>query len=440
MASKTLYPEYKDKSKHWHVTRAGFFGIGWMSSFIIIAALVVFHIYAYTHFPFTVTTGFFAVTMVAAFILTLAAARGSDYTENLPIPEGKIVAVIPAYNENPEILRETIHAMLNNTIVPDVIHVVDDGSVIPVETFEHPLIVWHRQDNAGKRMAQYNVLKDIDPQEYPYLLTVDSDSVISPTAIEASMRAFGDPEVHAVTSVVTTRHAKSLIGRLIDLEMVSGIYSLRRARARFGVVTPTSGALSMYRTQTITDNLDDYITSGTFSDDRRMAHYSLMRGKVVVANGAIVASDMPETAKGTWRQRVRWYKGYWKYLNWELINLDGAAFWLRLYNTVLAAVFPILMFWVAVWLPLTGRPFFWPVFVLWLALLYGQSVTYLRRPYKSFAYKFLTWLFLTPLLIPFQLFLVRPAMYWAFFTQGSDKWDGHRVNGVAEALKAQQAK
>lgn len=407
--------------------RAGAWAIGWIATALIILDLIAYHAYAYSVYAFSVTAGFFAVVAVISITMAILAAKGFDKYEDAEVPAGKMIAIIPVYNEDPQLLRDTIDAILASTVQPDLIHVVDDGSVVPVVPFSHPRIQWHRQDNAGKRMAQALVLQHYTVDEIDYLLTVDSDSVVAPHAIGQAIRAFNDPEVQAITSLVMVHKPKTLLGLLNDLDIVSGILWMRRARAALGAVAPTSGALSIYRAAPILDNLEDYVTSGTFSDDRRMAHYCLLRGKVVMVNGAVVASDIPGTVRGTWRQRVRWYKGYWKYLGWELANLSGAPLYLRMYNTVMTVVFPLVMIWLFVYLPATGRGFFWPVLVLWLSLVYAQTLVYAaRRPYMSWVKRVSIWLFLTPLLIPFQVLLVRPAMYWAAWTARNEKWDGHR--------------
>lgn len=407
--------------------RAGSWLIGWVAVALIIVDLVAYHTWAYSTFAFSVTAGFFAIIAVIAITMAVLAGKGFDKYEDAELPEGKMIAIIPVYNEDPQLLRDTIDAILASTVQPDVIHVVDDGSTVPVVPFEHPRIQWHRQDNAGKRMAQALVLQHYTPEDIDFILTIDSDSVVAPNAISQSVRAFNDPEVMAVTSLVMVHNPKSLIGYLNDLDIVSGILWMRRARASLGAVAPTSGALSIYRSAPILENLDDYVTSGTFSDDRRMAHYCLLRGKVVMVNGAVVASDIPGTLRGTWRQRVRWYKGYWKYLGWELVNLSGAPLYLRMYNTIMTFVFPLVMIWLFIYLPATGHGFFWPVLVLWLSLVYIQTLVYAaRRPYMSWIKRVSIWLFLTPLLIPFQVLVIRPAMYWAAVTARNEKWDGHR--------------
>jgi cellulose synthase/poly-beta-1,6-N-acetylglucosamine synthase-like glycosyltransferase len=70
----------------------------------------------------------------------------------------------------------------------------------------------------------------------------------------------------------------------------------------------------VYRAAIFADNVDVYLSSGTFSDDRRLSHYALLKGRVVSVDDAVVETEMPSTPAGVFRQRVRWFKGAWKYL------------------------------------------------------------------------------------------------------------------------------
>lgn len=403
--------------------------IGYVVAFAAVAVLIGYRIWTYSVWGAGYATIYFTAVAVVAVLMFFLAAKGFDHLDTAdPVP-GRVIAIVPSYREDPQALYATVNALLASTIPPDQIHVVDDGSPDPVAPFEHPRVFWHRLEvNSGKRAAQATVLSTLAPDDFDFLVTVDSDSRVAPTAIESALRAFNDPDVQAVTSIVTvSNRTSSLIARLADLEIVSGIFVVRRSRAALGAVTPTSGAFSMYRTGPILDNLYDYVASGTFSDDRRMAHYCLLRGKVVSVNGALVDTDMPTGYVGTWRQRVRWYKGYWKYWGWETANFTGWPLFLRYMSTLTAMVFPVALVWALIVMPLLGNGVYWPVLVLWLALAYCQTLTYLRRPNIPSGQRWAAWLFLTPLLIPFQTLLVRPAMYWALLTVRSDRWDGERA-------------
>ncbi|MEU2930660.1 glycosyltransferase family 2 protein [Streptomyces sp. NPDC007251] len=52
---------------------------------------------------------------------------------------------------------------------------------------------------------------------------------------------------------------------------------------------------------------------------RAIAH--ALRGRVVSVPRAYVTTDMPETVKGTYRQRLRWGKSGWRFIRWELTDL-----------------------------------------------------------------------------------------------------------------------
>jgi hyaluronan synthase len=413
--------------------------VGWVTAAVALVALAIYRGWAFANYPATFTAIFFTVGAGIAVVFFVAAARGAEGSAGQRrvaddgVPPGRVIAVVPSYNEDPDALHDTVRALLNSTADIECVHVVDDGSTTPVPTFPHERVQWWRQDNAGKREAQAAVLRTYVGSDVAFIVTVDSDSVVDPNAVEVALRAMNDPEVQAVTSTILVRRLRGLWSRLTDLEIVNGVNLVRRARAAFGAVAPTSGALSVYRAAPVLDNLDDYVTSGTFSDDRRLAHYCLLRGKVIALEDVVVSTDMPTTLKGVWRQRVRWYKGYWKYLPWEAAHLDGAAMWLRFYNTLLAAVYPLGLFWIAVWMPLTGKGFFWPPFALWLVLLYAQGFAYAtRRPHMGAAQRWGTYLLLTPLMIPFQILVIRPALYWALFAVRSERWDGHRETRAAD--------
>lgn len=190
-----------------------------------------------------------------------------------------------------------------------------------------------------------------------------------------------------------------------------------------GAVAPTSGPLSLYRAEIVIANRDDYLTSCTYGDDRRLTHYSLLRGRVVVCDTAIVEMEMPATIRTLYKQRVRWSKGYVKYLPWELAHLSGAALFLRVWNTVLIGVMPFVFVTAFVVAPLTNHKMYWVAWVYWCALLYAQTLTYaIGRPWMSARERWLTWLLGTPFLIALQIGLLRPALYHAALTIRDESW------------------
>jgi hypothetical protein len=74
-------------------------------------------------------------SVIAACVVCFVAGR--RYVKN-PLAPGRILCIVPAYNERPEGLRGTVQALLRQTVSVDIV-VIDDGSQIPVvPSVTHP--------------------------------------------------------------------------------------------------------------------------------------------------------------------------------------------------------------------------------------------------------------------------------------------------------------
>lgn len=316
------------------------------------------------------------------------------------LKEATIVAIIPSYNEDPELLKETILSIKRQSFPVAAIHVVDDGSNPPVIPFDCPDVVWHVQSNQGKRYAQALALNSINEATTDFILTVDSDSVLASDAVAHLLMKFErDDQVKGCTGFVITRnYNKNLLTRLTDLNIGISCALARPVRSITGSLETTSGALAMYHKDIFFDNIEHYVTSGTYSDDRQLCLYSVMSGKAVGIQEAVVYSAMPETVSGFLKQRKRWGKGGWKYFPFQVTNLSfidlffpfmGMLQWLTMPFFLVVLVYSI-------W---SGSH----SFVLFYALMrvtirYLEAAMYLvGAPHMTAFEKIVTWLFITPL-------------------------------------------
>ncbi|MGB3442079.1 MAG: glycosyltransferase [Actinophytocola sp.] len=370
---------------------------------------------------------YLVATTIMLFTLT-AAFKGRRFTSLPPAP-GNVVVIVPSYNEPPERLECTVRALIEQSRPPDAIHVVDDGSSVPVVPFDHPKVTWHRQDNQGKRYAQANVLRRLAEEDVDFIVTVDSDSRLDRDAVEHLLRAMSDPRIQAATGLmmVHNRTAK-LVTRVIDLEIVTWGLVTRMARSILGVVAPTSGVMAIYRKDLVYDNLDDYVTSGTVGDDRRLTHYALQRGQVVAVNEARVHTAMPEHVGELFRQRTRWFKSYWRYTPWELEHFSVVPLLFRLYALVLAVIAPITYLWILVFLPEQGPLVLLQCFGYWVIITWAQTGIYaVMRPELDLRTRLTAWLFLTPLVSLMNLLIIKPALYWAVIKARDLTWQTRRT-------------
>ncbi len=370
---------------------------------------------------FAVGVFVFCALAMSAFVALSTRGRRWDHLE---VPRGRVVAIIPSFNEAPEVLYACVESILGGSVVPDLVYVVDDGSTPPVEPYQHERVVWLRQDNLGKRQAQVNGLSG-ERDRADYIVTMDSDSIVGHDCLRDCLRALGDKRVQAVTATVAVlNRTTNWLTRLTDLEIVYGCLVMRGVRSACGAVAPTAGTFAAYRAAIFFDHTDDYLTSGTVGDDRRLTHYSLLRGQVVAVESAIVHTLMPTTPREMFQQRSRWFKSYFRYLPWELQNLNGTPLAFRVWGTVLFVIYPLMVGWAFVVVPLSGGRLYWELGVYWAALMYCQTARYIayERPDMTLHSRVLVWLVGTPLLAPLNALVMRPSMYWAARSARTTHW------------------
>ena len=342
---------------------------------------------------------------------------------HLPPAAGRVLAIVPVYNEEPALVHEVVRSMLRQSILPDAIHVVDDGSATPLPTFDDPLVTWHRIENSGKRHAQAHVLRQFAPDEFDFVFTVDSDSVLDDDALEHMLRSMKDDRVHAATGMILVRNwDTNFLSRLTDINVVTSCLLFRMARSWLGIVSPTSGALAIYRSAVIYDNLDDYLTSGTAGDDRRLSFYALMRGQVVGVTEAIASTQLPTTWSGCFNQRMRWSKSAWLGVGFVLTNLRWLVVIFYMFPLAFTLMWPFI---VAALLTLSVRydsPVFWYGVLWWVVCSVTQSAIYaMYRPGFTTRQRWAQWA-LSPIYPILGLVVLRPAAYWALTKLKDSSW------------------
>jgi cellulose synthase/poly-beta-1,6-N-acetylglucosamine synthase-like glycosyltransferase len=374
---------------------------------------------------------FYAVVVSGTFCIMLSGVFWRSFT-GLPVAPGRVLCIVPVYNEEPELYTAAIWSLINQTRPPDRIHVVDDGSRFPLVEFSHPLVTWHHQANAGKRHAQAAVLRQYGANSWDYVLTVDSDSVCDPDALEHMLRAMSDPRVQAATGMIFVRNwSVNLLTRLTDINVVTSCLMFRMFRSWMGVVTPTSGALALYRAALVYDNLEDYVTSGTAGDDRRLSFYALLRGRVVGVHEAVVETKLPETWGEIFNQRMRWSKSAWLGIPFVLTNLRNLPVILYMYPLVFAMMWPfIVVTLVVLWYKYSNPAIWYGLAFLILVSVTMTAIYALYRPSLTVRQRLGQWA-LSPIYPILGLVILRPACYMALAKLRSTSWHTREVSELA---------
>lgn len=267
-----------------------------------------------------------------------------------------VVALVPVFNEDPAALYRCLDGFLTQTRRPSGVVVVDDGSTAAdydtvMSWFTDAAAAagirahWARTVNGGKRAAQAVGVR-LEPNADIYI-TVDSDSILDPEAVQRALPAFADPTVQSVAAIVlSTNYRQSLLARTMDLYCVGLQLFERSAFSRFDAVMVNSGGCAFYRGAVIRDNLHCYLNETVFgrpvhfSDDSMLTLFALERGKAVQQADCFAFTLMPATFSHHYRQQLRWMRGSFIRSGWRARHLPagGAAFWLHLLKWFVYAI------------------------------------------------------------------------------------------------------
>jgi cellulose synthase/poly-beta-1,6-N-acetylglucosamine synthase-like glycosyltransferase len=246
------------------------------------------------------------------------------------------LAVIVAAHNEAAVLPVTIQALLNQTDRPDQIVIADDGSSDHTETLLPELwglrapalgslsvpsphvacLRWLRLPHGGKAKALNQALCAVSAD---IVLTVDGDTLLEPSAIQAVRRAFmQDANLVAATGVITPVCSKGWRGQVFQwfqtYEYIRNFLS-RYAWAQLNSLLLVSGAFACFRREAV-------LTVGGFDENCLVEDYELMHRlhrhardqglpwRVTVLGDAQAHTDAPSTLPTFLRQRQRWFGGF----------------------------------------------------------------------------------------------------------------------------------
>jgi len=223
--------------------------------------------------------------------------------------------VVPVYNEKPELLEECIKSLIDSAGTKEII-VVDDGSnnncmEILAPYLKKGKIRVFLQSNKGKRYAQK---LGIENARFPYIVTVDSDSVVETYSIQRLIQVFENPKIGAATGrIKALNRNRNWLTKMTEAFYLNASFFGRASLSSFNVVTCCSGALAAYRGDVIKPLMDKYVhqrflgVECSFGDDRYLTNLVLMNNYgTSYVDEAVVYTEVPETFSKFWRQQLRW--------------------------------------------------------------------------------------------------------------------------------------
>lgn len=248
----------------------------------------------------------------------------------------KIVALIPAHNEEMLIL-ESVQGLLDQTYCPDEIVVIADNctdrTVEEVEQAQLPGVsVFETKDNQNKKAGALNqylalllpLLNDDD-----VILVQDADSILARNFVaNARKHIEHDSTLGAVggtfRAVPPNPHAsvrERFIVHLQDNEYARYARDVRRKRGECLVVT---GTASMFRVSTLRlitearrdgrlpagDGAGGIYDTTALTEDNELSFAILTVGmKILAPPDCLLVTDAMVSWQGLWAQRLRWKRG-----------------------------------------------------------------------------------------------------------------------------------
>ncbi|MFF0445423.1 glycosyltransferase [Streptomyces sp. NPDC004609] len=424
------------------------------------AAWAAQHAIAATHYG-DATRGRLGVVWAVTFVLLMAQTvmyhfdRPYRATPRVArLLAGRHVAVlVPTYNEDEGYLRMGLQSLLDQTRLPDSVHIVDDGSTstdyasvrawwLGAAHAAGIRTTWQRVPNGGKRQAQGHGVRA--SPEADFYVTLDSDSCLAPNAIEQVLLPFGRKSVQSVAGIVlATNHRANLLSRITDLWLLTGQLVDRSALSTVGAVLVNSGPLAAYRAAVIRDNLDAYLGE-TFrgkpvhlSDDSLLTLYALLRGKTVQQPTAVVFSAMPEKFGHLCRMYLRWMRGSTIRSLWRMryLPVTGVAYWIHLLRWFQVALSTSVLVWLLAVEPLKyGNTPDASFLLLPFLIGWAQGLRYLSiiRSDERIRSRLVTWM-LMPLGVLFAWTVLRFMRWYGAATCSNTGW-GTRQGGAEVSL------
>lgn len=256
-----------------------------------------------------IATCFWMFQIIFAFLLFRKSKSWSQQTIDY-IP--KLSVIIPAYNETNHTVQKVVDSVIVQQKVEVEIFVVDDGSLHPVQIQNHSRLTLLRLDkNQGKRVAQIYAIRQAS---HDWIVTVDSDTILQSDALYELYRSAVVNKWDAVSGHVKLLNEKTnLLTRMTACLYWYGFCQERASQGYFGQVTCCSGALALWKKDTILETADQYLNQQYMGkeciagDDRYLTClFALHKKRIGCAINSLAYTISPPTIGGFLKQQLRW--------------------------------------------------------------------------------------------------------------------------------------
>ena len=221
-----------------------------------------------------------------------------------------LTVVIPAHNEERD-LPETLDALMRQTMAPERIIVVDDGSTDRTSEVaaQYPVEIVRNEKPLGNKARVVNwVAPMIDTD---LIVNLDADTVLADDYLERIKAPFGDPQVAVAAGIVLTWNPHGVFQKARSIEYLFGQHLYRPLQAAWGSITVCPGCACVYRRE-------PFVKAGGFpeggiAEDMMYTLAAVTGGHktAYVADAECYVVD-PANAQQLKAQLWRWQAGYYQ--------------------------------------------------------------------------------------------------------------------------------
>jgi hyaluronan synthase len=268
---------------------------------------------------FIIIFAIFAKALWFYYYFSLYAFKPKEYKEEY---KGKVALIVPAYNEEAWVLKETIEHV-NRVKGVDQIIFVNDGSDKNnvVETLmrycDGKYDILNLTKNVGKRRAQYEAISKLS-NDIEVVVFMDSDTLLQEDSIIELTRPMVDNDIGGTTAcILVSNKNKNFLTKCVSAMYWTASNVWRKAPSNLGYIQVTNGQLSCYRKDLLLKIMPNYINQFflgvkcRISDDRYITHYiqTQFNKKIIYTEKSIVFTHLPIKYYNTYKMMLRWKQG-----------------------------------------------------------------------------------------------------------------------------------
>jgi len=243
--------------------------------------------------------------------------------ELFKVPNNKILKrkplvslIVPAFNEE-ETVAQSIHSLTKVSYKHVEFIFLNDGSSDNTsKIISEEIKKLHKKGDKRFRFVDNKINKGkaatlnqgIKLAKGEFIACMDADTVVEKDIFQKVLVEFTGKEIGAVTVSVEVKNKNKLLNKIISVEFNLGLSLLLRIFSFAGVVWVTPGPFSIYR-KSVLDEIGSFDSKSMVEDHEIAFRINSAGYKIKNTMHAHVWAFMPETFKGSYIQRRRWYSG-----------------------------------------------------------------------------------------------------------------------------------